>query len=474
MLVVACAQNPVSGRPEVVSVSAAKEQEIGADAAKQVEETMGLVDGPLQRYVGEVGRRLAEQSPRQEVEYHFAVADREEPNAFALPGGYIYVTRGLLALVESEDELAGILAHEVGHVAAKHYARSHTRSRRLLPLRIALGLGGAAASLVSPALAELVTGLGGAPVALLLSAHSREQEREADSVGQKIAAAAGWDPAALSSFMTTLGNEEALLGGDPSRYRFFSTHPTSPERSATTLRAARTLDVAAAKPIARNRRAFLKQLDGIQIGPSPAKGVFQEERFLQPEMDFGIDFPSGWETSNTDTAVSASDPDGRGLVVLQLAREDSALAAADAFSKQRGVRNASSAEKIQIGNLQAARVSGVVGRGRSANAVEATFIEHNELLFRVLTATGAQQDDLGLGAVADSFHPLSTEARASIRQLRLRIFEANAGESLEALLKRSGTSWSPEQASVANSLDRSPLSGGRLVKLAVPEKYPSN
>src|SRR6185369_12916072 len=190
-----CAVNPVSGRPEVTLVSEAKEQELGDAEAKNVAATMGLVDDPrLTGYVRAIGDRLAKFSPRTDVAYTFYIVDMPEPNAFALPGGYVYVSRGLLALTNSEDELAGVLGHEIAHVAARHAVRRVTRAA---PLAIVTGLGAALTGIVSPTLGDLVGGVGGFAGALVLAPYSRGQENEADRLGQEFSAAAGWDPAGL-------------------------------------------------------------------------------------------------------------------------------------------------------------------------------------------------------------------------------------------------------------------------------------
>src|SRR5882724_12002823 len=154
----ACARNPVSGRPELTLMSAAEERRIGAEQAAEVARTIGLVDDPkLGTYVQEVGRRLAARSPRRDVTYTFAVVDMAEPNAFALPGGEIFVSRGLLVLATSEDELSGVLGHAIGHVAARHAARRVTRAA---PLALVTALGAGITDLVSPAVGGLLGGVG--------------------------------------------------------------------------------------------------------------------------------------------------------------------------------------------------------------------------------------------------------------------------------------------------------------------------
>jgi len=164
VMLTGCAVNPVSGRPEPSLISASQERELGREEAKKVEASMGLVDdSPLTAYVRQVGERIATHSPHAGVDYTFYVLDLPEPNAFALPGGYVYVSRGLLALLNSEDELAGVVGHEVGHVAARHSVRRVTRAA---PIGVVSGVGAAVVGMVSPVLGDVVGGVAGAELAV--------------------------------------------------------------------------------------------------------------------------------------------------------------------------------------------------------------------------------------------------------------------------------------------------------------------
>src|SRR5262249_32312381 len=154
----ACTVNPVSGHPEGTLISASTERELGAEGAKKVRATMGVVEAPrLVDYVGAVGARVAANSPLKDVRYTFTVVDMAEPNAFALPGGYVYVSRGLLVVTNSEDELAGVLGHEIGHVAARHAVQ---RVSHAAPIAILSGIGAVATGIVSPVLGDIVGGAG--------------------------------------------------------------------------------------------------------------------------------------------------------------------------------------------------------------------------------------------------------------------------------------------------------------------------
>ena len=205
-----CALNPVSGRPEVVLVSQEQEEQLGREEARKVAQTIGLVDdAAFTRYFDAVGQRLAAQSPRHGITYTFAVVDSPEPNAFALPGGYVYVTRGLLTLLNSEDELACVVGHEIGHVAPRHSVQKITRAA---PLGLITGIASGVTGLVSPLLGQVVGGIGGLANSLVLAPYSRDQEREADRLGQAMAARAGWDPDAMSRMLRTLEREQELHG----------------------------------------------------------------------------------------------------------------------------------------------------------------------------------------------------------------------------------------------------------------------
>ena len=224
----ACSMNPVSGHPEVTLISVEQEKKIGAEEAKKVEAQMGLiVDAQFLPYLDTLGQRLAKESPRQDVTHQFQVVDMAEPNAFALPGGYIYVSRGLLALVNAEDELAGVVGHEIGHVAARHTVQKISRQG---PFAAVFGIASGLAGMVVPLAGNIIEGVGDLTQGVLFSPYSRGQETEADRVGQEMAAKAGWDPGALAVFLNTLEREVALMSKEPRKPGFFDSHPATPDR----------------------------------------------------------------------------------------------------------------------------------------------------------------------------------------------------------------------------------------------------
>jgi predicted Zn-dependent protease len=470
-LLAGCAVNPVTGRPELVLRSTESERRLGAEQSQQVEALLGVTDDPeLAAYVSTLGDRLAAHSPRQDVEYHFAVIDTETPNAFALPGGYVYVTRGLLALTNSEDELANVIGHEIGHVAARHSVQRETRR---VPLAIITGIGAAATSVVSDELGDLVGGVGQLTGALVLAPYSRNQERQADEVGQRMAFAAGFDPDGMPEFMRTLAREEALMGGDPNRTSFLASHPSSPERARTTAELAAKLG----KPAPQNgvsREQYLAYLDGLLVGPDAREGVFLEERFLHPDLGFQLRFPKGWQTVNTERFIAAQPESGDAVSVLELDEANDPLAAAREFRTGSGAGLSAAPATLRIHGLAAARGTALAGRAGSRVHMDLTWIAHGDHVYRITSASPASHADRRretFRAVATSFRPLGGDL-ALVTEERLRLVRGRASETPDQLAKRTGSSWSGAEIAVANALPNdAPFGRALLLKITVAEPY---
>jgi predicted Zn-dependent protease len=304
LLPTGCSVNPATGRSEVVLVTPEKEKEIGRQESARVDAEIGLLDDPqLVAYVEAVGQRVARHSPRKDVSYSFHVLDMEEPNAFALPGGYVYVSRGMLAIANSEDEIANVIGHEIAHVAARHAAQRQTRAAGVG----LLGIGGAILGAILGAPGELLN----APQVMgsgLLAAYGRDQEREADRLGQEMAASAGVDPRGMARFLRTLDNTARLRHGASRRPSFWDTHPSTPERVASATTRGDSLRWTPRPGVAAQRGDFLTRLDGLLLGLNPAEGVFRDDRFLHVDLDLSLRFPEGWTTANSRRAVEAVSP----------------------------------------------------------------------------------------------------------------------------------------------------------------------
>lgn len=467
-----CAVNPVSRRPELAMVSQSTELEIGRRQADAVAREMGLVaDGPLPAYVRAVGARLAARSPRADVPYAFHVVDAAEPNAFAVPG-HVYVTRGLLVLLNDEDELAGVLGHEIGHIAARHAVQ---RLSRELPAGVLTGLLSGVTGLASPLLGDLVQAGGSLATDAMLAPYSRDQEREADRVGQEIAAAAGWDPGALARALASLERAEAFEPELKRRPTFLDSHPTTPERTRNTAAYARELTPGPREAVAATPEAFLARLDGIVAGPGAANGVFAAGTFLHADLGFHLRFPEAWKTMNGPSHVVGATPDGTSGVVLSIAGDgDDPMVGVRAFEKDVQQTLGPRVDRPTIDGRQAAHVAASAESGGRRATVDLWWIALGGHVFQLTGIAPAESSRARatVESVARSFGALTAEERAGIRELRVRLVPARAGETVTALTARSGTPWEPGYVALVNGLERTAtLSTGRPLKAAMREPY---
>jgi predicted Zn-dependent protease len=464
MLAAGCSTG--QSRPSLISEK--KERELGQEAASEVESTVGLVQDPaLVGYVGEIGRRLVAHTSTPDAPYQFHVADDPEPNAFALPGGFVYVTRGLLALANSEDELAGVMGHEIGHVVARHSVRQIEAST---PFSILFGVPSAIVGIVSPALGGIVGGVGKVASGLVLAPYSRSQEREADQIGIQLAARAGWDPAGLPALLNTLEREEALAGGDPSRISFFANHPATPERVRDTMAAAKALTRGPGRPIAAPRPVFLARLDGLIVGPDPANGIFVKNVYQHPDLALALEMPAGWKTKNTPVAAIASQPEGRAAVALQMTVEGSdplAGAREDGLEE----REMSRITRTTISGLPAAQL---IAQDREVR-MHLTWIAYQNEVYRVTGIAAIRAFETyreAFARTAASFRPLRRDERDRMTEMRLRPRAARGGEGLAALVTRTGGAWNLEQTAIANAITvDAKLEEGFPVKVPIRQRY---
>jgi predicted Zn-dependent protease len=452
------------------TLSPSEERKLGQDEAHEVEETVGLVQDPtLLGYVRQVGGRLTQAAEARGVAWQFNVADDAEPNAFALPGGWVYVTRGALALLNREDELAGALGHEMAHVLERHAAR---RAGVATPLAVLFGLPASILATVSPTLGGIVGGTGELASGAVLASYSREQERDADRRGIGLAARAGYDPAALAGFLRTLEREEALQAGRESgRPSFFSTHPTTPERVGNVESAARSLVRAAEARVAATRPAFLARLEGLLVGNNPAHGVFLKSLFLHPDIDVALEMPAGWKTVNGPSAAGAVAPDGDAVILLTLVGpgDDPVVGA-----QKDGVPEAQT-KRLTRGRIGALPTARLITDTRDGNRAALTWIAHRARIFRVtgLTRTGDwERYRAGFERTTASFRPLSQADRERVVESRLRIRRAAAGETVAQVLARGGGTWNAARIAVANgtTVDAT-LEAGWPIKVPVIQRY---
>ncbi|HSD53876.1 MAG TPA: M48 family metalloprotease [Burkholderiales bacterium] len=305
-LAAACASNPATGGADVVTMSEKKEIEIGREMHPKVLQQYGRYnDERLQAYVNEIGQRLAAKGERPGITWTFTVLDSEETNAFALPGGYIYITRGIMSYLNSEAELAAVLGHEIGHVTARHAVRQQA---------------GATAAGVGATLIGILTGSGGlANIAsvgsqALIAGYGRDMELEADELGARYISNVGYDSDSMIDVVRLLKNQEMFEiqrareeGREPRVYHgVFASHPDNDTRLKEVVASAGKVTADEKRP--DNRDLYLSRITGLPVGPSEAQGVTRGTRFYHLDMGFTVAFPSGWLVQNQPAKLVSATP----------------------------------------------------------------------------------------------------------------------------------------------------------------------
>lgn len=309
-----CAVNPATGSRQINFVSESSEIRMGREADRAILAQYGAYeDTSLAAFVERVGQRLAEVSERPGLEWHFRVLDSPVVNAFALPGGYIYLTRGILAAMNSEAQLAGVIGHEIGHVTARHTAQQITQSQ--------IASVGLVAGLIFVPGAGRYGAVLQQSLGLLFLKFGRDHENQADELGIRYMVRAGYDPRAIPATYDMLRrlSERTGGGGLPT---WLSTHPDPGDRKARTSTLAHEAVLAYRdRTLAVEEESLKQRLDGLVYGEDPEEGYLVNNRFYHPGLGFQVDWPNGWGVMNTPQSVSGIAPDGGALITLTL--EDS-------------------------------------------------------------------------------------------------------------------------------------------------------
>ncbi|HEX6111604.1 MAG TPA: M48 family metalloprotease [Geminicoccaceae bacterium] len=478
----ACARvvNPATGQTEFTAMSPDQEQEIGQEQHPQVLMQFGgaYEDPELQAYVTRIGDELATVSDLPELDFTFTLLNSEVINAFALPGGYVYITRGLLALADNEAELAGVMAHEIGHVTSRHSAQRYSRGV-LAQGGLAIGtilagvLGGGAA-------ADMVQQAGGLGAQAYLAGYSRDQEFQADELGVRYMARAGYDPTAMSSFLEKLERNDQLLrrlagrdgGADPAS-SWFATHPRTPDR---VLRAAEQASAASTGQRRTGRDAYLDRIDGMVYGEDPTQGFVRGRTFVHPELRFAFDVPQGYRIVNTPAAVIGQAQNS--LMKFDAVRvpegQDVGAYLARDWARELGAGRLGNVAQSQVSGMPAASAvhPGRLDDGQQVTVALAALRAGDERVYRFMFVSPGRMSSAQANAyqaTVNSFRRLSAEEAAAMQGRRLRVVTVEPGQDVEDLARRMAVDSLPrEQFELLNGLDSGDsLSPGQKVKLVV-------
>jgi len=454
-LALGCAENPATGKRQLSLVPQSQEISMGKQAAESVAQSVGLYDhAALQKYVSDVGHRLQAKAERPNLPWSFQVVDDSAVNAFALPGGYIFVTRGILAHMNNEAQLAAVLGHEIAHVTAKHSV-SQISKAQLAQLGLGLGM----------VLSEDVRRfgqLGMAGLNVLFLKFSRDHENQADELGFRYASSAGYDVREMPHVFATL---KRVSGAGAGRLpEWLATHP-DPER-----RIERTQDRIAKSGASGGTVAteqYLRSIEGMTFGPDPRQGFFQGDRFLHPDLQFAVTMPPGWQHANLRQAVIAASPDQDGIVQISGTTFKDPGQALQEFSAQQGVKMMGAPGRASSTLPSAAQAfAATTEQGELAGLV--AFIGHNGHVYQVLELAAPAK----LGAYAPafqqvpaSFAPLTDATALAVRAAKVQAMTAPRPMTLGQLYQERPATASLETIALINQMQPgTALSAGQRVK----------
>ena len=441
-----CAVNPVTGQRQFVLYSESQEIAMGEEADRDITASLGEYDHDgLATLLTRMGERMAAISERPDLPWTFRVLDDPTVNAFALPGGYIYMTRGILTHLTSEAAVAGIVGHEIGHVTARH---GITRVSRAQIAQLGLG----AAMILAPDLQPFGDAVG-AGVQLLFLRNSRADERQADELGMRYMQELGYDPREMASVFDMLARASGARDGNriPG---FLSTHPDPLERRDEIL----TRVAEAGEDLSRaqvGRESYLRLLEGITFGENPREGFFRGNVFHHPDMAFRLDFPSGWRTANARTQVQGISPEQDAALLLTIAREDTPRAARSAFLSDSGAETLAQSE-AGVGGLPAASAEFRIRSDGNTFLGEVVFVRHGDLTFQVLgyaTEGAWSQRRSGVTAALRSFRPETDQEILDIQPRTIELVEVPRDMTFQEFLQAYPSTVDEETMGTINQLD---------------------
>ncbi|QIB66030.1 M48 family metalloprotease [Kineobactrum salinum] len=439
-----CASNPATGGADVVVMSQGKEVRIGEEMHAEILKEGGLYeDAELQAYVDRVGQRLAANSDRPDMQFTFTVIDSPDLNAFATPGGYVYINRGLLSYLDNEAELAGVLAHEIAHITARHAARQQSASITNKVLAVTAGvLTGSRQIMDSAAMygTELVRGYG------------REHELEADGLGAKYMYLSGYEPDALLEVIAVLKDQEqfqrvrARSSGKPAGtyHGLYATHPRNDQRLQTVVRAANELGAGEPLEDPSVPGEFQRRTDGLPWGPASKR---EEGRYYHSKLEFSFAHPPDWRVRSSSSAIIASAPDGSATLTLTLRQPDPAQSPREALE---AAASGALSEGLELDQAGLKGYSAVASN--DADARRLAVVNHNwQYLFEGKAEDFAAADGTLL-EIIQSFRPLHPQEREVASGRHLRYIQVPRGATMASLAASSRIPDAEAQLRLLNGL----------------------
>lgn len=464
-----CSVNPATGEKQFTALlPAGQEASVGATEHQKVEQTYGsFMKGPVADYVTRIGNKVAANTERQDVQYKFFVIDSPIVNAFAIPGGYVYVSRGLLELANSEAEVAGVIGHEIGHITARHAAERMSQG-------FLVGLGSAVlGAAVGNADVGKVASVGGD---LYIKSYSRGQEHQADELGVRYLSRGGYDPQAMASFLRSLDRQTKLdqqIEGQSgeAEFNYFSTHPVTSDRIAEATAEAAKYPPGGAAP---GRSAHLNAINGMIYGDSPDQGFVKGDNFYHPKLGFMFSMPPGFAINNTPDQVVAAHKE-TGTIVLFDAAGDPQKRDPLTYLTQGWLngKDLSKPEGVTINGMRAATAAfagSVNGKTATIRVVAIEWSAGQFFRFQMAIPNGAGLTIVdNLKTTTYSFRRMSDAERNNIQPQRIRVVTAGAGDTAASLARQMAfKSYQEERFRVLNGLQSGEnVTAGQPYKLVV-------
>jgi predicted Zn-dependent protease len=433
LLPYSCAINPVTGKRDFVLMSEQEEMEMGKEADPDIIAEFGLYeDAKLQAFIDQKGREMGRISHRPNLTYTFRILDSPVVNAFALPGGYVYFTRGILAHFNNEAELAGVLGHEIGHITARHSVRQYSSQ---LAVQLGLAIGGA----VSPKF-EQFSDIASMSLGLLFLKNSREHESQSDELGVEYSTKIGYDAREMANFFNTIHRlSESSEGGQLPN--FLSTHPNPLNRfeRVNTL-ANQWQKNQQVSDLKINRDEYLSMIENMVYGEDPRQGFVEGNVYYHPNLKFQFSFPAGWELQNLASQVNIQDKKGDALVLLSLSEQKTIKQARDHFVKEFSL-NVLDEKNERINGLQATSLL-TLYQEESENlalSVFATFLEYDGNIYRFISLSeekNFQRFKPSFDQVIRNFKQLTDPQKLNVKPKRIRIRTTLNTTSLNSLLEQ--------------------------------------
>lgn len=460
-----CAVNPATGGRMFSLVSEDQEIQMGQEAMAQVDVGMGLYDDPgLQAYVDSVGQALAAVSERPELPWSFKIVDDPVINAFALPGGPVYLARGIMAYFNTEAEMASVLGHEIGHITARHSVEQISRAQ-LMQIGLVAGV------VLVPELRPFGDVLGGG-LGILFLKFGRDDESQSDELGFRYMTKLGYDPQGAVDMFEILERQRDASGGAIPEWQ--STHPDPGNRVLAAEQRMATSQIEGG--ISRGDE-YLRRIEGIKFGKDPAQGFFVDGRFVHPDLRLQFRFPEGWDTQNAPTSVLAQSPDKDAVMQVTLAEGSTPEEAADAFFGQQAIERLGARSRT-VNGLRAVQGTFRVETQQGTLDGQVLFVRQSDLVFRFMGYTTTSR--MGTYAVTferslETFAPMNEERWINLEPKRLEIVRVPAEMTAERFFQRFPSTVTLETVRLVNGWDPGQvLPAGSLAKRVTGEGVPGD